>query len=213
MRHSHKNFGARGRRALRAEWAQEDMGGRAAFGRFGPPGGFGPGGPFGPPGMFGPPGRRGPGGRRGGRSRGDVRTAILVLLAEQPRHGYDLIRAIEERSGGMWSPSPGSVYPTLQALEDEGLVTIDSVDGRKTAALTSEGQAWVADHPNEAEAVFATPAGAHHAHELMQELRSVAEAATHVAKQHDSPELAARAVAILASARKDLYRLLAEDDE
>jgi DNA-binding PadR family transcriptional regulator len=142
-----------------------------------------------------------------------VRTAILVLLAEQPRHGYDLIRAIEERSQGMWSPSPGSVYPTLQALEDEGLVTIDSVDGRKTASLTAEGQEWVSSHSGEGEAVFATPDGADKTHELMHELRSVAEAATHVARQHDSPELSARAVAILASARKELYRLLADDGE
>ncbi len=212
MRHSHKNFGARGRRALRAEWAQADMDGRAAFGRFGPPGGFGPGGHFGPPGGFGPPGRRGAGGRRGGRPRGDVRTAILVLLGEQPRHGYELIRAIEERSGGMWSPSPGSVYPTLQALEDEGLLTIESVEGRKTASLTAEGQAWVQDHSDESAAVFTMPDGAHKTQELMQELRAVAEAASHVARHHDSPELAARAAAILASARKDLYRLLAEDE-
>src|SRR4029079_16731955 len=90
---------------------------------FGPRGrrpGFGPGG-FGP--EFGP--GRGP---RGGRNRGDVRTAVLVLLAEQARHGYDLMRAIEERSGGIWSPSPGSIYPTLQALEDEGLITFATVE-------------------------------------------------------------------------------------
>src|SRR6188474_3202712 len=107
--------------------------------------GFGP--PFGP--GFGPGPRRGP---RGGRNRGDVRAAILVLLAEQPRHGYDLMRAIEERSGGMWSPSPGSIYPTLQSLEDEGLVTFETVDGRKTASVTEAGRAWLVSHSAEATA-------------------------------------------------------------
>src|SRR5690606_29811867 len=137
MRHSHKENRSRNRRAQRGSWIADNMTGLGAFGRFGPPEGFGPPGGFGPPEGFGPGGgpglgaRFGPPGRggrrrggRGGRPRGDVRTAILVLLAEQPRHGYELIRAIEERSGGMWVPSPGSVYPTLQALEDEGLATI-----------------------------------------------------------------------------------------
>src|SRR5690349_11374036 len=78
---------------------------------------------FGPPwrmmreGWYGSP--------RGGRRarRGDVRTAILALLNEKPAHGYDLIRELEERSNGMWQPSPGSMYPTLQMLEDQGLLT------------------------------------------------------------------------------------------
>src|SRR4051794_24787319 len=96
--------------------------GRAPFGGlgdFGP--GFGPGfGPRGGRGRGHGPGRRGHGGRRS--RRGDVRAAILALLAEQPRHGYEIIREIGERSGGFWRPSPGSVYPTLQLLADEGLV-------------------------------------------------------------------------------------------
>ena len=81
-------------------------------------------------------------GRRGGRGgRGDVRAAILTLLAEQPMHGYQLIQQITERSGGVWTPSPGSVYPALSQLEDEGLVTFERVDGRKTASLTDAGRA------------------------------------------------------------------------
>ena len=85
---------------------------------FGP--GFGPG-----PRGFGP--FPGPRGRRGGRrtSRGDIRLAVLALVAEQPRHGYEIIQEIAERSGGSWKPSPGSVYPTIQQLEDEGLVVAD----------------------------------------------------------------------------------------
>lgn len=104
---------------------------------FGP--GFGPGFGFG----FGPTGLRN--WRRGGRGRGrrgDVRAAILLLLAEQPMHGYEMIQQIAERSGGLWRPSPGSVYPTLQLLVDEGLITATESDGsKKLFELTDEGRA------------------------------------------------------------------------
>ncbi len=85
---------------------------------------------FGPP-MFG----RGP-----KRGRGDVRAAIVALLAEEPMHGYQIITELTERSGGVWRPSPGSVYPTLQALEDQGLVTADTSEGRRVFSLTAEGR-------------------------------------------------------------------------
>src|ERR687889_1353345 len=96
----------------------------------------------------GPHGRGGPEaepflGRRGGRgraARGDVRTAVLLLLAEQPMHGYQLMQAIAERSGGRWTPSPGAVYPTISALEDEGLVTVTADAGRKLVTLTDAGR-------------------------------------------------------------------------
>src|ERR671938_883491 len=108
---------------------------RRAFGPgFGPGGpGFGPGGPgFGPGGPGGPgfgpggpgPWHRGHGGR-GRRGRGNVRAAILALLAEEPRHGYAVMTELTERSGGLWRPSPGSVYPVLQQLQDEGLVVAE----------------------------------------------------------------------------------------
>ena len=76
------------------------------------------------------------GGRGGGRGRhrvrrGDVRSAILALLDDRPMHGYEMITELEERTGGRWRPSAGSIYPTLQLLEDEGLVTAEQVDGRK----------------------------------------------------------------------------------
>jgi len=190
MRHSHKNH--------KNDWGRHD-----GFG----PRGFGPG-PFGP-GPFGPPGRRGP---RSGRSRGDVRTAILALLSEQPRHGYELIRAIEERSDGLWTPSPGSVYPTLQALEDEGLLTIANVEGRKTASLTDAGQEWVAAHADETTTVFDRPAGGDNAIALRDEMLALRDAAIHVARRHGSAERTDKAVQILATARKELYRLMADDD-
>jgi DNA-binding PadR family transcriptional regulator len=100
--------------------------GRGRYGGFGPE--FGPG--FGPP-MFG----RGP-----KRGRGDVRAAIIALLAEEPMHGYQIITEISERSGGTWRPSPGSVYPTLQALEDQGVVTADQAEGRRVFSLTEAGR-------------------------------------------------------------------------
>src|SRR5579862_3085547 len=102
-------------------------------GRGGPFGG-GRGGPFGP-------GRGGPfGGGRGRRRRGDVRLALLMLLAEEPRNGYQLMQTIEERSGGRWRPSPGSVYPTLAQLEDEGLIRAVDRDGAKLFEITDSGR-------------------------------------------------------------------------
>jgi DNA-binding PadR family transcriptional regulator len=94
-----------------------------------------------PPGGRGGPG--GPGGRRGGgrrARRGDVRAAALALLLERPMHGYEMIGELSDRTNGIWTPSPGSVYPTLQMLEDEGLVTAEEVDGTRRYALTDTGR-------------------------------------------------------------------------
>src|SRR5919108_5756805 len=90
--------------------------------------------------QYGFPGFGPPRGRRA--RRGDVRAALLVLLAEEPRNGYQLMQEIEQRSDGVWRPSPGSVYPALQQLEDEGLVRV-AAEGRKTYELTDEGRAYV----------------------------------------------------------------------
>ena len=84
-------------------------------------------------------GRRHRGGR-GRAPRGDVRAATLLLLAEQPMHGYQLMQAIAERSGGRWAPSPGAIYPTISQLEDEGLVTVTAAAGRKLVTLTDAGR-------------------------------------------------------------------------
>jgi DNA-binding PadR family transcriptional regulator len=78
--------------------------------------------------------------------RGDFKYAILDLLRERPRHGYDIIRSFEERFGGMYAPSPGVVYPTLQMLDDQGLVSFSRVEGRRVFALTQEGQAYLAEN-------------------------------------------------------------------
>ncbi len=105
----------------------------------GPRGGFGI--PWGTPGggPSGPPWR---GGRKA--RRGDIRTAALLLLAEEPRNGYQIMQEVEERSEGVWRPSPGSVYPALQQLEDEGLIRSEEADGRKRFAITDAGREHVA---------------------------------------------------------------------
>src|SRR5271165_3529949 len=110
---------------------------------YGPRGEFG-GGPFG---GFGPGG--GPRGRGRRARRGDIRTAALLLLAEEPRNGYQIMQEVQERSGGIWSPSPGSVYPALAQLEDEGLISTQEVDGRKLFALTDAGEAYVKERPGD----------------------------------------------------------------
>ena len=116
-----------------------------------------PGRPVGP-GRVRPDGLRfrplGGEGRRGPRvRRGDVRAAALALLAEEPRNGYQLIQEIAERSGGVWQPSPGSVYPALQQLEDEGLIQAETPEGgRKRYALTAEGREYVTAHADEVRA-------------------------------------------------------------
>src|SRR3954465_2231774 len=105
-------------------------GSRGGPGRRGHGGRHGFGGPWG-----GPPFGRGPRARRG-----DVRAALLVLLAEEPRNGYGLMQEIEQRSGGVWRPSPGSVYPALSQLEDEGLVQAVQEGTSKRFDLTEAGR-------------------------------------------------------------------------
>lgn len=97
--------------------------------------------------QFGPRG----GGRRFGR--GDLKYVILDLLKEQPRHGYDIIRAMEDRFHGFYSPSPGSVYPTLQLLEDQGYVTSAERDGKRIYTITDAGQAFLAEREDVVENV------------------------------------------------------------
>lgn len=129
--------------------------GHGPWERWGAPGEAGPGRGFGSgfgagPG-FGPPWMRG----RGPKARrGDVRAAILSVLADQSMNGYQIIQQIAERSGGAWKPSPGSVYPTVQQLEDEGLVESTEGAGRRLLQLSDDGRAYVAEHPEELAATW-----------------------------------------------------------
>ena len=155
------------------------------------------------------------GGRMG---RGDVRVAILSLLAEQPMHGYQLIQQIEERSAGAWKPSPGSVYPTLQLLTDEGMVEVEEADGRKTYSLTEAGRAEAADKPAPWQSAPAsgdtTDAGAGKTPgpgfgALPKAGANLAQAAMQVGRT-GSPEQVQQAVDIIDEARRRLYAILAE---
>ena len=172
--------------------------------RFGP--GFGPG--FGPHRGF-----PGPRGRRRGRrtARGDIRAAVLALVAEQPRHGYEIIQEIAERTGGAWRPSPGSVYPTLSQLEDEGLVRVEQSDGRRVVHLTEAGTAYAAEHRDELDAVWASVGqdGDDDAAGLWEQLSQL-HAATQQVLSAGTPDQVAAATTALAEARKTIYRLLAE---
>ena len=163
-------------------------------------------------GMHGPAGFGGPffgPGRRAGR--GDIRAAILTLLAEEPMHGYQIIQVISERSGGNWTPSPGSVYPTLQQLEDEGLIEpADSETGRRVFALTEAGRtASAADGASAPwEAVDQVDADLIELRDLVHQVL----AATRQVAQAGTTAQVKAAQDVLRTARKSIYRLLAEDD-
>jgi DNA-binding PadR family transcriptional regulator len=196
--HGRRPGGPRGRGRERAPWSW-------------------PGGPL-PPG-FGPPGFGPFGGRhgwgRGPRSkRGNVRAAILALLAEEPRNGYQIIQEINERSGGAWKPSPGAVYPALSQLADEGLIRGEEGEGRKTFQLTEAGRAYVDDHPDEVRAPWEDMTADLHddVHALFRLAGQTGMAVVQVA-QAASPAQLAQASDILSETRRKLYRLLAEDEE
>ena len=178
-------------------------------------GGFGP---FGPPGLPPlppvPPGpwghRRGRG--RGRRSRGDVRAAILALLAERPMHGYEMIQELEARTGGVWRPSPGSVYPTLQLLEDEGLIAGEEGEGRRRFTLTDAGRAEAERRGQRAPWEEVTAGVAPAAWNLRDAIAQTAQAAWSVGAAGTESQQA-RALEILNEARRRLYAILAEGDQ
>jgi DNA-binding PadR family transcriptional regulator len=169
------------------------------------------GGPFGPPERV-----RGFAGRGPRVRRGDVRAAILDLLAEgQPWNGYQLIQEIGARTQGVWRPSAGSVYPALQQLEDEGLITAEAgEDRRRNYTLTDEGRTYVAAHADELRASWDAVTGSvdDAAFQLHNLSRQVMMATMQVA-QAGTPAQVQQASKILADTRKALYRILAADDE
>ena len=139
-------------------------------------------------------------------AHGNLRLYLLSLLAEQPRHGYEVIQALEAQSGGRWRPSAGSIYPTLQQLADEGLVTESDVDGRRVYSVTDEGKAvadaappspWAGDDRGES-------------HDIRRLGRQVVEAAMQV-QRVGSANAGTAAEQILLDTRAKLYGLLAAD--
>ncbi|HEV2936652.1 MAG TPA: PadR family transcriptional regulator [Streptosporangiaceae bacterium] len=168
------------------------------------------GGPFGP--KFG----RGFGPRGPRVRRGDVRAAILDLLAEgQPWNGYQIIQEIGERTQGVWRPSAGSVYPALQQLEDEGLITpAAGEDRRRNYTLTDEGRSYVEAHADELRSSWDAVTGSidDEVVQMHNLSRQAAMAVVQVA-QAGSPAQVQQASKILADTRKALYRILAADDD
>jgi DNA-binding PadR family transcriptional regulator len=174
--------------------------------------GYGPRGEFGGP-LGGFPGG-GPRGRGRKARRGDIRTAALLLLAEEPRNGYQIMQEVQERSGGVWRASPGSVYPALSQLEDEGLIRSEEQDGRKHYVLTDEGRALVAERPAERPAPWDEMSGdvSEKAHELGRLMREVAFAFAQVMRTGSEGQMA-RARGVLGDTRRELYRILADGEE
>jgi DNA-binding PadR family transcriptional regulator len=175
------------------------FGGPGAFGGFG--GGWGGGWGDGP-------GHRGH--RRGGRgSRPNVRPAVLALLLERPMHGYEMIQELESRTGGIWRPSPGSVYPTLQLLEDEGLIQAEAEGGRKRFTLTDAGR-------EEAQAAAENPPWAQFSDDTMSQVADFRDAAVGIMDAlrqvgfNGTPEQRAKALDILNETKRKLYAVLAD---
>jgi DNA-binding PadR family transcriptional regulator len=165
--------------------------------------------PFPPP--WGGPGW--PGGPQSGRGRArgqrpNVRAAVLALLAERPMHGYEMITELETRTGGVWRPSPGSVYPTLQLLEDEGLIVSEETGGRKRFTLTDAGRA-------EAEQAEGAP-WEHIGDETVEnwhDIKDAAFGAMNALRQvmmSGTDEQRRRAIEVIAETKKKLYAILAE---
>src|SRR3954467_8337027 len=205
-----------------AAWRQMAAGGRAprhrgpsrpddAFHAPAPP--FGRGGPWMAPffgGMHGGPGGFGQHRRA---SRGDVRTGALLLLAEEPRNGYQIMQELEERSEGLWRPSPGSLYPALQQLEDEGLIRSEEAEGRRLYHLTDAGRAFVAERPEDQPApweTFTDSLSDQHA-ETGALMRDVGMAFVQVLNAGSEAQVA-EAGKVLAETRRSLYRILADGE-
>ncbi len=151
--------------------------------------------------------------RRARAKRGDVRAAILSLLAEKPLNGYQIMQELEQRSRGSWRPSPGAVYPALQQLEDEGLVRAESTGGGRTFGLTERGRTYVGEHPDEFEAPWEAAkqtAGDDPVLGLFGELKHIAAATIQVAHAGSSHQIS-EAQKTLHQARRSLYRLLADE--
>lgn len=150
------------------------------------------------------------GGYGGHRARrGDVRSAILALLGERAMHGYEMIQELEERTGGRWRPSAGSIYPTLQLLEDEGLVKASEEDGKRVFSLTDSGRK-AAEAIAERKRPWENGDEDSPRFEVRTEIVRTIGAAKQVVRADDDEQMT-KAAEILRDARRKLYAILAED--
>jgi DNA-binding PadR family transcriptional regulator len=196
----HMSAGGHGPKA--GQW-QRGFGGRTGPGQWGGGGGAWTGWWPGPP----------PTQRNSKAGRGDVRAAILALLKEGPRTGYQIMSDIKERSGGAWRPSPGAVYPALSQLADEGLIEGEESGGRRTFSLTEAGIAYLERNPDMARAVWesAEQREAWELPGLFAEAARLGGGIVQVAHA-GTPEQIQAAERLLERTRRDLYQILADDD-
>jgi len=160
------------------------------------------------------------GGGHGRRRRGDIKYVLLELLAEQPRHGYDLIKELERRHSGFSRPSPGSVYPTLQMLEDEGHLTSEVVDGKRVYTITESGRRLLEERRQRHEAEGFGPPWARFVRgsagpeldALRRSGMALLDSAMQVAR-HGTPEQIRAATALLDTTRREIYGILAQSGD
>lgn len=149
-------------------------------------------------------------GRGGPRARrGDVRAAVLALLGDRPMHGYEMIQELEERTGGAWSPSPGSIYPTLQLLEDEGLVVATETEGKRRFDLTDTGRAEAAKREGAAPWDEVTSGAGPEVVNLKRSLSQLNHAAAQAFRAGD-PAQQKRVGELLDDTRRSIYGVLSE---
>jgi DNA-binding PadR family transcriptional regulator len=158
---------------------------------------------------FGPGPGRGRGGPRA--RRGDVRAAVLALLADRPMHGYEMIKEIEERSEGAWTPSAGSIYPMLQQLEDEGLIRGEDSDGKRRFALTDTGKAEVEEKSDDVAPWDAVRAGAPTGHLQLRNSVGKLIAAVRQVGQAGDEDQRKQVTELLDETRRKVYAILAEE--
>lgn len=182
---------------------------RYAFGGFRPPFPPEPPSPFGR--GHGPGGRGRGGGRERGGRRGNVRAAILALLTERPMHGYEMIQELDQRTGGVWRPSPGSVYPTLQLLEDEGLIVSQEAGGRKAYTLTEAGQAEAATAAANAPWAEFSEETVSSGHDTREAIAGIMMALRQLGFERDQDQWN-RAVEVLNDTKRRLYSILADSE-